>query len=132
MFQAVEDASAGKIQAELQDYIGRYDAIYMLSGEGNWNHALLERLAGHPSSKKYLALLAGGGEGAWAGCAVDHVVISQAEYDGIKRLYHMYEFSDRFRILDDDSAQYGTLRNYVVAGLMTEAEMAEAFLWMRE
>lgn len=45
----------------------------------------------------------------------------------IKKLYLMYEFSDKVR-LSDSSPQYGGLRNYVEAGLLTPEEAEKAAL----
>ena len=41
------------------------------------------------------------------------------------KTYHMYEFSDRFRVVSRDS-RFGSLWNYVDAGILTEQEALEA------
>lgn len=50
---------------------------------------------------------------------------SQSEESAIKKLYLMYEFSDKVRLLEG-STQYGNLQNYVETGLLTweEAKIA--------
>lgn len=41
------------------------------------------------------------------------------------KVYHMYEFSDRFRVVSRDS-RFGSIWNYVDAGILTEREALEA------
>lgn len=48
-------------------------------------------------------------------------LFSQSEESAIKKLYLMYEFSDRVR-LSENSPQYGCLQNYVEMGLLTQKE----------
>ena len=43
------------------------------------------------------------------------------------RIYHMYEFSDRFRVVSWDS-RFGSIWNYVDAGILTEQEALEALV----
>ena len=43
------------------------------------------------------------------------------------KVYHMYEFSDRFRVVSRDS-RFGSIWNYVDAGILTEQEALEAFV----
>lgn len=52
---------------------------------------------------------------------------TNAEALGMKRLYLMYEFSDKVRLLED-SPQYGSLKNYVENGLLTPEEARSAAL----
>lgn len=54
-------------------------------------------------------------------------LFSKEEELGIKRIYLMYEFSDKVRLLED-SPQYGSLRNYVENGLLTPEEAGRAAL----
>ena len=43
------------------------------------------------------------------------------------KTYHMYEFSDRFRVVSRDS-RFGSIWNYVDAGILTEQEALEAIV----
>lgn len=43
------------------------------------------------------------------------------------KIYHMYEFSDRFRVVSRDD-QFGSIWNYVDTGIMTEQEALEALV----
>lgn len=54
-------------------------------------------------------------------------LFSNEEELGIKRIYLMYEFSDKVRLLED-SPQYGSLHNYVESGLLTQEEAWRAAL----
>ena len=53
------------------------------------------------------------------------------EMADVKRLYFMYEFSDRIRLLEE-SIQYGGLSNYVKLGILTEDEAEKAALMQEE
>lgn len=52
-------------------------------------------------------------------------VFSPEEELGIKKLYLMYEFSDKVRLIEH-SPQYGYLLNYVETGLLTWEEAEKA------
>lgn len=54
-------------------------------------------------------------------------VISEQEMDCILEYYRMYEFSNRFKVLED-SEQYGGFINYLRNGILTEEEVFEAIL----
>lgn len=54
-------------------------------------------------------------------------MFSREEEIDIKKLYLMYEFSDKVRLLED-SPQYGSLQNYVENGLITVEEAKKAAL----
>lgn len=54
-------------------------------------------------------------------------LFSNEEELAIKRIYLMYEFSDKVRLLED-SSQYGSLYNYVENGLLTPEEAWRAAL----
>lgn len=54
-------------------------------------------------------------------------IFSKEDGLGIKKIYLMYEFSDKVRLLED-SPQYGGLYNYVENGLLTQEEARRAAL----
>lgn len=54
-------------------------------------------------------------------------LFSKEEELDIKRMYLMYEFSDKVRLLED-SPQYGSLQNYVRNGVLTPEEARRAAL----
>lgn len=53
--------------------------------------------------------------------------LSEEEWGEVLQLYMMYDFSDRFLVLSDNS-QYGSLMNYVKTGIMTMEDIFQAFL----
>lgn len=55
------------------------------------------------------------------------VKIGRKERTALERLYGMYEFSNRFRILSCDR-RWGSILNYVKTGIMTLEEAFQVFL----
>lgn len=53
--------------------------------------------------------------------------VAEEEAEGILRLYHLYEFSNRIAIVARGQA-FGSLLDYVATGLLTREEMAAAIL----
>ena len=51
--------------------------------------------------------------------------ITKEQETELLKVYHMYEFSDRFRVVSRDS-RFGSIWNYVDAGILTEQEALEA------
>lgn len=51
--------------------------------------------------------------------------ITKKAQDELLELYNMYEFSDRFRVVSGNR-QFGSVWNYVDAGILTEQEALEA------
>ena len=54
-------------------------------------------------------------------------VITKSEYEDSVNLYHMYEFSDKFKVISD-SIQYGSMLNYLSTGVISQEEYFEALL----
>ena len=55
------------------------------------------------------------------------ICLQEGEYEEIESLYYMYEFSGHIRMLEE-GGRFGSLINYVKAGILTEEEAAEAVL----
>ena len=53
--------------------------------------------------------------------------LHKKEMDMIRRIYYMYEFSNRFQILSENP-QYGSLLNYVKSGDMTMETVFQSLL----
>lgn len=51
--------------------------------------------------------------------------ITAEQESELLKICHMYEFSDRFRVVSRDS-RFGSIWNYVEAGILTEQEALEA------
>ncbi len=62
-------------------------------------------------------------------CEDSHLIyISEKEMDDILGLYRLYDFSDRLYVITDPT-QYGSMYNFVITGLLTKDEMADALLY---
>ena len=48
-------------------------------------------------------------------------IVSSEEYYILRKLYFTYEFSDRFRLVED-TGKYGTMKNYIETGIITEEQ----------
>ena len=53
--------------------------------------------------------------------------ITEEQQAELLKIYHMYEFSDRFSVVSRDS-RFGSLWNYVDAGILTEQEALEVLI----
>lgn len=53
--------------------------------------------------------------------------ITMEQQAELLKIYHMYEFSDRFRVVSRDS-RFGSIWNYVDTGMLTEQEALEALV----
>lgn len=52
--------------------------------------------------------------------------LSEEECRSLRQLYTMYDFSDRFFMISEES-QYGSLLNYVKTGIITNEEALQVF-----
>lgn len=114
-----------KIISELEKDIKQYKQVLLyLLDEGE----MLKKLAESDSYKRYGASLK-----IYSVCTseiekIENLqVVSNQEAEDILKYYHMYEFSDRFKIIENH-VQYGGLLNYVKNGMITEEEFMEAIL----
>ncbi|MCX4351283.1 MAG: hypothetical protein OSJ60_06560 [Lachnospiraceae bacterium] len=57
----------------------------------------------------------------------EYQVITEQEYNLILRLYRMYEFTDKLRVIAP-SPQFGSMFNYLSTGIITQEEYFEALL----
>lgn len=57
----------------------------------------------------------------------EYQVITEQEYNLILRLYRMYEFTDKLRVIAL-SPQFGSMFNYLSTGIITQEEYFEALL----
>uniref|UniRef100_UPI0040578560 hypothetical protein n=1 Tax=Agathobacter sp. TaxID=2021311 RepID=UPI0040578560 len=60
--------------------------------------------------------------------AVDFHRVTESQFKGLKSLYYMYEFSNRFQILAG-SSQWGNLLNYLDTGILDTEEVFQALLY---
>lgn len=115
-----------KVLKKIKQYINEYDSIYVLSDKDS---IYVPFLRNSPLfvDKKYLLLVTGPERECISECGTDIRLISDEEYYMIKKLYYLYEFSDRIHFLDDRE-QCGGLDNYIMNDLLTEDEAAIALL----
>lgn len=108
-----------------------FDMILMLmDGDGGTENLIEDfccSVAMKTTSKKVLIL-------STSGCLhpndTDHYEywkLTDEEQKRIQELYMMYDFSDHFHMISNDS-KYGGLFNYVNAGIMTREEVFQALL----
>ncbi len=108
---------------DLKKWLKDYDKIFLVDpGEKSWN-LLSEMLRCVNCGDRHGRVLFLSTQDGLKGVQR----ISAEEYQSLWKLYHMYECSDRFKVLTD-SRMYGSLLNYVDTGLLTMEEAAEALL----
>lgn len=109
-----------------EKYIQEYDKVIVLKTTLRIVD-IFSRIISQQETKKVLLLVREWDQGSQLICGTTIRPITNEEYCGIEKLYHMYEFSDRIHIIND-SKQYGGLDNYVSTGLLTEEEALTAWL----
>ena len=58
---------------------------------------------------------------------VSVTVLEEDDFLSLEKLYHTYEFSDRFRVLSEETS-FGTILNFIRSGDLTKEEAFEAIL----
>lgn len=111
---------------KIENYVNEYDSVFVL-GAGIPESGEFFEAVSRQTAKKILLLVKGPEADGIPECGAEIQTISEEEYCDIEELYYMYEFSDRIHLLAD-SAQYGSLGNYMATGLLTENETFAALL----
>lgn len=119
------------ILERVKRYISEHDSVFVLDDYDSVRK-LFELLISQKVEKKILLLV---DELAWDSkfslrpteFRIVIRIISHEEYCNIHMLFHMYEFSDRIRMLNRNT-QYGSLENYILSGLLREEEVSLALL----
>lgn len=114
------------IVLKIKQLINEYDSIYILPNKKNIYAPFLYN-SPLSTAKKSLLLVAGLEKECISEYGIDIQSISYEEYDKIKNLYYLYEFSDCIHFLDVH-AQCGSLDNYIINGLLTEDEAVMVLL----
>ncbi len=125
----METETEGRILEELKAALKEYDKIFLVRGSGGVFDELLTALCGSQTvrtGKQKLLILSASPETAGETGAVWRQV-TEAEARFLDRLYHMYEFSDRFSVVSRSSL-YGGLFQLMDTGLLSSEEAAEALL----
>lgn len=115
-----------EITEKIRKYLSEYDSVFVL-GEGIPASGSFFQAISRQTAKKNLLLVKELETDGIPECGADIQTISYEEYCDIEELYYMYEFSDRIYLLTD-TAQYGSLGNYISSGLLTEEEIFTALL----
>ena len=114
----------------IEKAVREYDLVLMLVDGAGWAENLTRKFCHSETlrqAKKRIMLLSEADVAPMDVGNCRFVKISEKERNALEQLYHMYEFSDRFRMLADDG-QCGTLLNYAKAGMMTLEEVFQVFL----
>lgn len=111
---------------KIENYVNEYDSVFVL-GAGIPESGEFFEAVSRQTAKKILLLVKGPEADGIPECGAEIQTISEEEYCDIEELYYMYEFSDRIHLLTD-TAQYGSLGNYMATGLLTENETFAALL----
>jgi len=110
------------------DMLRRYERIYIFDDtKGRVQEILLEFV----NSKKMVSnslLVSIMTDISEYGCETKR--ITTEEYENIKDLYQMYEFSDKVQIISEDF-RYGSMLNYIDNGCLTVEEMLTAVSYER-
>lgn len=119
-------AYKNKVLEKIKQYISEYDSIYITANKDYIYSPFFQNILSH-GKKKYLLLAADYEKRSKSEYGIDIHTISREEYDEIKNLYYLYEFSDRIHFLDENM-QCGSLDNYIINGLLTAEEAAMTLL----
>lgn len=111
---------------KIENYVNEYDSVFVLGAGIPANEKFFQAIS-RQTAKKILLLMKGPETDGIPECGAYIQTISYEECCDIEELYYMYEFSDRIHLLAD-TAQYGSLGNYISNGLLTEEETFTALL----
>lgn len=111
---------------ELQDMLKTYDKIFLVKcADEEYIYSKLRDSKVIKSEKQKILILSTSNPKEFPG--VYYRKISDDDSEFYYRLYHMYEFSDRFQVLSNEVC-FGNLFNFVNLGLLSFDEMFRALL----
>ena len=111
---------------ELQDMLKTYDKIFLVKcADEEYIFSKLRDSKVIKSEKEKIWILSTSNPKEFPG--VYYRKISDDDSEFYYRLYHMYEFSDRFQVLSNEVC-FGNLFNFVNLGLLSFDEMFRALL----
>ena len=111
---------------ELQDMLKTYDKIFLVKcADEEYIFSKLRDSKVIKSEKQKILILSTSNPKEFPG--VYYRKISDDDSEFYYRLYHMYEFSDRFQVLSNEVC-FGNLFNFVNLGLLSFDEMFRALL----
>lgn len=129
MVQAYE---GNGLVAMLEYSLKKYDRIFLILDGQYWDRklcmAFCDFVAVQHIRKKILVLLPEKNISKIPNKNIDCRQITKKEQQALKRLYCMYEFSDQFQLISQES-QYGSLLRLVDTGILTVEEAFQALLY---
>ena len=108
------------ILPEIEKDLERFDRILLITGMD---------IGAFPAvvDAKNILILSVGAVSMEGNPQIAYRQITAEQQTELLKTYHMYEFSDRFRVVSRDS-RFGSVWNYVDAGILTEQEALEAIV----
>lgn len=128
--QAVREGQEAVMLKTLESDIEKYDRIFLIREDEPLKEKLLEAFLASQAARetKWKVLVLADGENKYAmGGGVEYRQITKEYARRLLSLYHMYEFSDRFRLISTVEA-CGNLFHFAEAGLLDAEEVWEALL----
>ena len=108
------------ILTEIEKDLERFDRILLITDMGIGSFPAV-------ADAKNILLLSVGAVSMESNPQTVYRQITAEQQAELLKTYHMYEFSDRFRVISRDS-RFGSIWNYVDVGILTEQEALEAIV----
>ncbi len=109
-----------KISDYINKHLQKFDLVLLImNGSGaakNLTESFLNSEAMQKAEKKVLVL--SDQSIPYTNIYHQYCQLNTEELDAVRKIYFMYDFSDRFQVLSDNP-QYGSILNYVKAGNLT-------------
>lgn len=123
----LETGMESKLLQQLEEWLAAYDHIFLVPEEDTYVSGILRAGAGKTRERKILLLST---DPITVGDGFTNRQIAEENQMQLLRLYHMYEFSDRFSVLSEENA-YGGLFHLVTTGQLSMEEAAQALFGYR-
>ncbi|MCI8822512.1 MAG: hypothetical protein HFI15_08360 [Lachnospiraceae bacterium] len=114
------------IRNDLEEKLAAYDRVFLISSDVQWFEAVFAESEALRDFGGRIWIYSGS-ETAYP-ASVSCGRISPKEEEEIRKLYHTYEFSDRFYVISR-SRIHGTLFDYMDQGILSAEELTA--VWMR-
>ena len=103
---------------ELENYLTEYDCIILLISHNISIRAVVDIYREHFALENGRMLILTTPRKEYENDRrTEYSIISNEKQNQLRDLYYTYEFSDKFIVIDE-SKQYGSLHNYVKAGII--------------
>lgn len=113
----------------INNYLQKFDLVLLIiNGSGtakNLTESFLNSEAMQKAEKKVLVL--SDQSIPYTNIYHQYCQLNTEELDAVRKIYFMYDFSDRFQVLSDNP-QYGGILNFVKAGKMTQEAAFQTLL----